>query len=47
MVAVSDPDTRQAPVRPVVYIQEIHNAFPCNIASFKHAGSWENTSSVG
>ena len=23
--------------------QEIYNAFPCNIDSSEHAGSWENT----
>ena len=26
-----------------LFINEIHNLFPCNMASSKHLGSWENT----
>ena len=31
---------------PANYFNEIFNAFPCDTASSKHLGSWENTSSV-
>ena len=30
-----------------LFDQVTANVFPCNIASSKHTGSWENTSNVG